>query len=216
MATSSTPDSGYIPTNLPQDGPTSFIEAADVTTDIQGLTDRFNAHTHTTNTDIADNAITTAKILDDAVTAPKISNPYKASAYKSVAQNSIAVNTWTQVTLGTENYDPNSNFATNAYTVPVTGWYQVNAQVYWTYSKGVEASFAVGIGINATDTPTYAGYENTGGMASYLTAVPTVNRILYLTAGQTITLWGWHGASSGTNNMGISVNTYLDIHLLST
>ncbi len=39
-----TPDSSYTPTNLPKDGETA--DASDVTNDLQGLADRFNAHIH--------------------------------------------------------------------------------------------------------------------------------------------------------------------------
>lgn len=51
MASTGVPDSGYSIVSLPSDGET--IDAADVNTDIQGLTDKFNAHTHDSGTILA-------------------------------------------------------------------------------------------------------------------------------------------------------------------
>lgn len=45
MSQSSTPDSGYTPVNLPS--ALTEVKSANVRTDLQGLTDRFGAHTHT-------------------------------------------------------------------------------------------------------------------------------------------------------------------------
>lgn len=96
---------------------------------------------------LASNVVTTAKILDDNVTAPKIvgidksnlttdSNPYKFHAYRNGAwiADSLKIN------LETEVYDTNGNFdaVTNfRYDVPVTGFYQINFCVSSQQSNGI-------------------------------------------------------------------------------
>ena len=50
-------------------------------------------------------------------------------AIPSAAQNNIAINTAVTIVLGTEVFDQGSNFASNTFTAPVTGKYQLNANV---------------------------------------------------------------------------------------
>ena len=54
-------------------------------------------------------------------------NPYKFSVYRAASQTGIADATITKVTFDTERFDTNNNFASNKYTVPVSGFYQINA-----------------------------------------------------------------------------------------
>jgi hypothetical protein len=53
-------------------------------------------------------------------------NLHNARAYRAT-DLTPTYDTWTIMTLDTENYDPNANFASNAYTCPVAGKYQVMA-----------------------------------------------------------------------------------------
>jgi hypothetical protein len=48
------------------------------------------------------------------------------SAYPSTGQ-SYSQSTWTKVTLGTEAFDTNNNFASSTFTPTVAGYYQINA-----------------------------------------------------------------------------------------
>jgi hypothetical protein len=57
------------------------------------------------------------------------SNPYKFSVYKSANQTGITDLVDTKVTWDTENFDTNNNFASDKYTVPVTGFYQINCYI---------------------------------------------------------------------------------------
>ena len=50
------------------------------------------------------------------------------SAYLGTNQ-SITASTFTKVTIDTENFDTNNNFASNRFTPTVSGYYQVNARV---------------------------------------------------------------------------------------
>ena len=55
-------------------------------------------------------------------------NLHNARAYRA-ADLTPAYDDWTIMTLDTENYDPNANFASNAYTCPVAGKYLVQAGI---------------------------------------------------------------------------------------
>ena len=48
-------------------------------------------------------------------------------------QTNIAINTGTTVVFGTERFDNNGDFASNTFTAPVTGKYQLNVTVYLQY-----------------------------------------------------------------------------------
>ncbi len=75
-------------------------------------------------------------LVAGSITSPyysKLDNPqgfkngklwFRASASQSGSQN-INDNTLTQITLGTENYDDNNNFASSTYTAPISGLYQI-------------------------------------------------------------------------------------------
>jgi len=64
-----------------------------------------------------------------AITAPK--QP-AFLAQPSSAQNDIAINATYTVVFDTERFDQNSNFASNAFTAPVSGRYQLNVNLYLT------------------------------------------------------------------------------------
>ena len=51
------------------------------------------------------------------------------SAYQSVQQTGIAATTWTKITLTTENFDTNSNYASSRFTPTVAGYYQINGTI---------------------------------------------------------------------------------------
>jgi len=49
--------------------------------------------------------------------------------YQSVQQTGITASTWTKITLTTENFDTNNNFASSRFTPTVAGYYQINGTV---------------------------------------------------------------------------------------
>ena len=51
------------------------------------------------------------------------------SAYQSSSQTGVSSSVWTKVTLTTENFDTNSNFASSRFTPTVAGYYQINGVV---------------------------------------------------------------------------------------
>jgi len=50
-------------------------------------------------------------------------------AHANTGQENIAVNSETQITLGTERFDQNGDFSSNTFTAPVTGKYQFNVNI---------------------------------------------------------------------------------------
>jgi microcystin-dependent protein len=109
-----------------------------------------------------------------------ISNPYKAKATPTSISGAFNDNVWTKVTLNTEVYDPNNNFdnVTNyRYTVPVTGYYQINAAVLFaTLTANKRYSISIyknGTAINQSD-------NQNGTTADFITCAISDN--VYLTA----------------------------------
>ncbi len=52
-----------------------------------------------------------------------------AFSAKSAGNQTISATTYTKVTLGTENFDTNSNFASSRFTPTVEGYYQINGSI---------------------------------------------------------------------------------------
>jgi hypothetical protein len=160
-----------------------------------------------------DDSVVTDNITDGAVTIDKISNPYKARAYRN-ASYVFADASWAKVTLNAENYDPNSNFDTtnNRYTAPVTGYYMVVGAVRNVATAFLISSVAFYVNGSTYSKSQYKDYSSghTGILHS---------DIVYMTAGQYIELWAYFDATSGSNiiqgDTTGSQLTYMAVHLLS-
>jgi uncharacterized protein YggE len=57
-----------------------------------------------------------------------------AFSAQSATTQSISNTTFTKITLGTENFDTNSNFASSTFTPTVAGYYQINAGIFYNNS----------------------------------------------------------------------------------
>lgn len=57
-----------------------------------------------------------------------------AFSAQSATTQAISNTTYTKVTLGTENFDTNSNFASSTFTPTVAGYYQINAGIFYNTS----------------------------------------------------------------------------------
>jgi len=89
-------------------------------------------------THVADNSgvLQLASGTGNLVTVPSVTgtamvsgNMPAFSAY-ATGTTSISNSTWTKITLGTEEFDTNSNFASSRFTPTVSGYYQINGDVY--------------------------------------------------------------------------------------
>ena len=85
------------------------------------------------------------------------------SVNKSSSQNNMPVNSETTITFDTERFDQNADFASNTFTAPVTGRYQLNANVNMSYLD-TDAGFTI-IYIS-TSNKKYLSFIDPGVLAS--------------------------------------------------
>jgi len=145
--------------------------------------------------------------------ANQIATTSKARAYGTATQTGVADATYTQVNLVAESYDPGSAFDTTnkKYVAPVTGYYQVAHNIYWTdvhdgcaYISAVYVGGAI-VSLAMAHAATAALDSTAGG-----------SDIIYLTAGQEVKLYGaWYGLDDTSDIYAGSAYTFLAIHLLS-
>lgn len=161
-----------------------------------------------TTAKILNSNVTTAKIADNAVTAAKLdgvdksllstdSNPYKFSVYQASNQGT-ASSTWTTLNMGAEDFDTNNNVSGGTYTVPVSGFYQLNGQSGTEGSPGQIQGWGVRLIKNGSGTTPLTGsywYDNG---VSYDASREQVSCLVQLTAGDTVTIQGW---MAGTASM---------------
>jgi len=156
----------------------------------------------------------TNKTLNSSTNTNIPSHKYKARVSLSATQENLVDGVYTKITFDTETYDPNSNFdavTNNRYTVPVTGYYQVNGNIVFTnivadklYTAAIYADgAAVAIGFNTAST---VGSE-----------VANVSDVVYLTSGQVVELYARSSAGVNTVDVlgGATTTTFMSIHLLS-
>lgn len=163
----------------------STIDATDVNTPLNTIYNDYNGNIDSNN--LADNAVTTDKITDANVTMSKISNPYKARAYSTSVQtiNDASI---TKVTLGTEAFDPNSNFTSSEYTVPVTGYYQINAIFQATDTTGKLATVVAYIYKGGSTLVAQSSTPATSANTMYSCPI-TLAGLFYLKANDVINLY---------------------------
>ena len=142
-----------------------------------------------------------------------IKTDVKASAYLSANQENLTNNTWTKVTLDAENFDVGSDFDTtnSRFTAPVTGYYQVSAQVTWYSSSAVaDKRYMIKIYKNG-DTDLLMNTVHSS-LASSLSNV--ISCLIYLSANDYIELWANQGSGVDTVDIyGGSKLTYMTVHL---
>ena len=125
------------------------------------------------------------------------------SVHKNASDQVITTTTWTQVTFGTEVFDANSNFATNAFTPTIAGQYLLNAQV--AYSAGESGkSYLLAIYKNGT------AYCLTQAQASATDAISINVSVVASANGSTdvFTVYTYHNATAGTINGGTAYSFF--------
>jgi hypothetical protein len=88
-------------------------------------------------------------------------------AYSSSTQTGVSANTATKVTLGTETFDTNNNFASSRFTPTVAGYYQINGSIeisgasFATYTESMIYKNGSLVAYNQYNTAGYASVWNT-------------------------------------------------------
>lgn len=124
------------------------------------------------------------------------SNPYKFSVYMAANQTGIADATFTKVLFDTEVFDTNNNFASNKYTVPVSGFYQINwylniQSANTTGYAGIASLYKNGVEIHRTDSVVQGAVNGA--------LIPAGNsHLVQLTAGDYLEIYGYMDVGSST------------------
>jgi hypothetical protein len=95
------------------------------------------------------NSNQTATLPDATGTVMVSGNMPAFSAYASGSQT-VSATTWTKVTLGTEIFDTNNNFASSRFTPTVAGYYQINGSLRCSGTSGM-SRVIVGIYKNGSE-----------------------------------------------------------------
>lgn len=187
----------------------SAIDASDVNGPLNTIYDDYNGSIDSNN--LADNAVTTAKITDANVTPAKWTNPYCARAYLSSAQDNLTNDTATKVLLDAESYDVGSNFdvANKRYVAPVTGYYKVFGKV--TFKSTIpDKVYLAYIYVNGAAVSTT--HNIIGTLDSYHACV--MADIVYAEAGQYIELYAKHiGGANTVDLVNSAAFTHITISL---
>lgn len=125
-------------------------------------------------------------------------NPYKFSVYLAASQTGIADSTVTKILFDTEEFDTNNNFASSTYTVPVSGFYQINAYVE------VESAANNGIASQLYLYKNGAAIKTGGRLYPSISSTVAVDipmnisTLVQLTAGDTLDIRALFDVNSGT------------------
>jgi hypothetical protein len=151
-----------------------------------------------TANELADSSVTQAKLAANVV-----GNGPAFFAYASVTQ-SLADSSTIKVSLGSEGFDTNNNFASSTFTAPIAGYYFISGGVYGT-TANIEL-FTTYIYKNGSQF--ISGSRVTGGAAS-----SHVSGIIQLNLNDTIDLYA-RQASGGTRTIASGRDTHLSGYLV--
>lgn len=128
-------------------------------------------------------------------------NPYKFSAYRSSSQSLTDASTAT-IICNTEDFDTNNNYntTTGQYTVPVTGYYQLNASVILHGSTGTSYLWQALLELQVNGTGVDSSHLYVYDQGRFTFASLRVAGLFYLTAGQTVRIRAMADANAGTPN----------------
>lgn len=162
-----------------------------------------------------DASITLAKMGSGVLAVDNVDNPYKFGAYLSASQG-VSAATWTKANLNSEDFDTNSNFdnATNyRYVVPVTGYYFIQGQIALSTTGTTNTANAAGaIYKNGSAVINGTQIAGSGDIKTILRV--NMSRLLYLTAGDYMELYGYF-SESGRSFAGGSDKTFMSGFLVS-
>jgi len=144
-----------------------------------------------------------------------------AKATLAADQDNIENTTWTKILLDTENADIGSDFASNQFTVPVTGYYLVSAAVHWENTDMVaDKNYACAIYVDPLGAGADAGvaydWKQSSVASKYITNQIAMS-LFYLTATDEVSLWCYNDSGGATLDVESGTSyTHLTIALFST
>lgn len=119
-------------------------------------------------------------LADASIGTRHVTNPYKFAAYTTATTAVAGTSTWTDVAYAGEEFDSNSNFASNTYTAPVNGFYFISAAVNFT-AGGTGERYGCRITKNGTSIKENIIHSSVAGSMS-----PQVTVFIQLAAGDTL------------------------------
>ena len=152
-------------------------------------------------------SITSSKIIGiDKSVLTTDSNPYKFSVYLASNQTGIVDSVNTKVLFDTELFDTNNNFASNKYTAPVNGFYQIN--FYLECSSGNNNGVAASgyLYKNGSELLRAGGLYPNFGNGTTAQAFVNLSDVVQLTAGDTLEVYTSFDVVSGTASVGGGAN----------
>lgn len=148
----------------------------------------FGANTTVTirgEVDLADAAITAAyySYSDCPQGFKRGQDWFRARAYLGTQQDNLVDGADTQVTLDTEDYDTNSNFAANAYTAPISGWYQISAQASFVNTVA-DKQYTIRVKVDAANALVNQASPSLADRCN-----PVISDVIKLNKGEVVTLY---------------------------
>ena len=147
----------------------------------------------------------------------------RVRAYLNVNQTPIPTAAWTAINFDSEDFDEKSEFATSTFTAKTTGYYQVNARTEFTFPNSIadNAYISIRIHYGPIALPKNSEGNNlavkgaTGGSEHTSNNAPVVSDVIYLLAGETITIEVFHNTGADQTIISGQAKTYVSIHKLS-
>lgn len=150
----------------------------------------------------------TTQLVDDAVTPAKWTNPYCFRAEAS-STNTLPDNVATKMTIDTEIYDYNSNYASSTYTAPVAGVYNFSAA--YQITSGVSSGVTINAMIYVNGSQKLSGAVITGPTGN---AGAAVSGDCLLAQGDTVEFYAQQDSAGSENVGGSGPRTWFAGHLV--
>jgi len=137
--------------------------------------------------------------FSEAIDSTAMTNNYKFSVYRNAAWTA-GNNAYAKVVFDTEVFDSNNNFASGTYTVPATGYYQLNACVSINTVTGAGTIIAL-YKNGSFFMAGRSGVEGSGYTGGFQTS-STFSSLVYLTSGDTLDIYSYSANQAGGTGQG--------------
>ena len=142
--------------------------------------------------------ITNTQIASAGLYTTKVYNPYKFSAYLTADQTGLPDNTTTKVNFNATKFDTSSNFASNKFTVPITGFYQINVFIRFNANSNNGVSFGAKLYKNGSAISSGGGLYPYFGTGNSTVMFANINEIVSLVANDYLEIYAEVDVLSGT------------------